>query len=166
MPSSTLHVCLDYWLTNPVQHLYLLLVSSYSLATFVSFSLLFSLSSLPLSFWLSSDPSLAGRERRGGGGRGAGRENGRLSLHGAPLTSQRYPGESETQCCLCHTSCPCLSLAGHVLTLQKACALWCSACFDLWLHVLERKTTANFLGFKPEHFIICDLSSLWQESYE
>ncbi|TRY93684.1 hypothetical protein DNTS_029395 [Danionella cerebrum] len=37
------------------------------------------------------DPSLAGRERRGGGGRGAGRENGRLSLHGAPLTSQRYP---------------------------------------------------------------------------
>uniref|UniRef100_A0A8C1RS98 Eukaryotic translation initiation factor 4 gamma, 1a n=1 Tax=Cyprinus carpio TaxID=7962 RepID=A0A8C1RS98_CYPCA len=37
------------------------------------------------------DPSLAGRERQGGGGRGAGRENGRLSLHGAPLTSQRYP---------------------------------------------------------------------------
>ncbi|XP_051989762.1 eukaryotic translation initiation factor 4 gamma 1-like isoform X4 [Xyrauchen texanus] len=37
------------------------------------------------------DPSLVGRERRGGGGRGAGRENGRLSLHGAPLTSQRYP---------------------------------------------------------------------------
>ncbi|XP_065132120.1 eukaryotic translation initiation factor 4 gamma 1a [Paramisgurnus dabryanus] len=37
------------------------------------------------------DPSLAGRERRGGGGRGVGRENGRLSLHGAPLTSQRYP---------------------------------------------------------------------------
>uniref|UniRef100_A0A8D0DE15 Eukaryotic translation initiation factor 4 gamma, 1a n=1 Tax=Sander lucioperca TaxID=283035 RepID=A0A8D0DE15_SANLU len=38
-------------------------------------------------------PSLAARERRGGGGRGGGRENGRLSLHGAPLTSQRYPGE-------------------------------------------------------------------------
>ncbi|XP_030015637.1 eukaryotic translation initiation factor 4 gamma 1a isoform X3 [Sphaeramia orbicularis] len=37
------------------------------------------------------EPSLAARERRGGGGRGAGRENGRLSLHGAPLTSQRYP---------------------------------------------------------------------------
>ncbi|XP_073776641.1 eukaryotic translation initiation factor 4 gamma 1a isoform X8 [Danio rerio] len=37
------------------------------------------------------DPSLAGRERRGGGGRGTSRENGRLSLHGAPLTSQRYP---------------------------------------------------------------------------
>uniref|UniRef100_A0A672LD15 Eukaryotic translation initiation factor 4 gamma 1-like n=1 Tax=Sinocyclocheilus grahami TaxID=75366 RepID=A0A672LD15_SINGR len=37
------------------------------------------------------DPSLAGRERQGGGGRGVGRENGRLSLHGAPLTSQRYP---------------------------------------------------------------------------
>ncbi|XP_029687531.1 eukaryotic translation initiation factor 4 gamma 1-like isoform X2 [Takifugu rubripes] len=37
------------------------------------------------------DPSLAARERRGGGGRGSGRENGRLSLHGAPLTSQRYP---------------------------------------------------------------------------
>ncbi|XP_036822949.1 eukaryotic translation initiation factor 4 gamma 1 isoform X5 [Oncorhynchus mykiss] len=32
------------------------------------------------------EPSLAARERRGGG-----RENGRLSLHGAPLTSQRYP---------------------------------------------------------------------------
>uniref|UniRef100_A0AAZ3NPT0 Eukaryotic translation initiation factor 4 gamma 1 n=1 Tax=Oncorhynchus tshawytscha TaxID=74940 RepID=A0AAZ3NPT0_ONCTS len=32
------------------------------------------------------EPSLAVRERRGGG-----RENGRLSLHGAPLTSQRYP---------------------------------------------------------------------------
>uniref|UniRef100_A0A672J8Q9 Eukaryotic translation initiation factor 4 gamma, 1a n=1 Tax=Salarias fasciatus TaxID=181472 RepID=A0A672J8Q9_SALFA len=39
------------------------------------------------------EPSLAARERRGGGGRGGGRENGRLSLHGAPLTSQRYPGE-------------------------------------------------------------------------
>ncbi|XP_029929682.1 eukaryotic translation initiation factor 4 gamma 1a isoform X2 [Myripristis murdjan] len=37
------------------------------------------------------EPSLAARERRGGGGRGGGRENGRLSLHGAPLTSQRYP---------------------------------------------------------------------------
>ncbi|KAM8849846.1 eukaryotic translation initiation factor 4 gamma 1a isoform 3-T10 [Spinachia spinachia] len=36
------------------------------------------------------EPSLAARERRGGG-RGGGRENGRLSLHGAPLTSQRYP---------------------------------------------------------------------------
>uniref|UniRef100_A0AAY4AC08 Eukaryotic translation initiation factor 4 gamma 1 n=1 Tax=Denticeps clupeoides TaxID=299321 RepID=A0AAY4AC08_9TELE len=35
--------------------------------------------------------SLSVRERRGGGGRSAGRENGRLSLHGAPLTSQRYP---------------------------------------------------------------------------
>lgn len=42
---------------------------------------------------VGSDPSLAARERRGGGGRGGGRENGRLSLHGAPLTSQRYPGE-------------------------------------------------------------------------
>ncbi|XP_061776363.1 eukaryotic translation initiation factor 4 gamma 1a isoform X2 [Nerophis ophidion] len=39
----------------------------------------------------SFEPSLAARERRGGGGRGGGRENGRLSLHGAPLTSQRYP---------------------------------------------------------------------------
>uniref|UniRef100_A0A3Q0S2G9 Eukaryotic translation initiation factor 4 gamma, 1a n=1 Tax=Amphilophus citrinellus TaxID=61819 RepID=A0A3Q0S2G9_AMPCI len=39
------------------------------------------------------EPSLAARERRGGGGRGGGRENGRLSLHGAPLASQRYPGE-------------------------------------------------------------------------
>ncbi|XP_053738873.1 eukaryotic translation initiation factor 4 gamma 1-like isoform X2 [Synchiropus splendidus] len=38
------------------------------------------------------EPSLAARERRGGGGRGGGRENGRLALHGAPLTSQRYPG--------------------------------------------------------------------------
>ncbi|XP_038145205.1 eukaryotic translation initiation factor 4 gamma 1a isoform X1 [Cyprinodon tularosa] len=37
------------------------------------------------------EPSLAARERRGGGGRGGGRENGRLSLHGAPLASQRYP---------------------------------------------------------------------------
>ncbi|KAL3055170.1 hypothetical protein OYC64_017969 [Pagothenia borchgrevinki] len=37
------------------------------------------------------EPSLAARERRGGGGRGGGRENVRLSLHGAPLTSQRYP---------------------------------------------------------------------------
>nr|XP_020451380.1 eukaryotic translation initiation factor 4 gamma 1-like isoform X3 [Monopterus albus] len=37
------------------------------------------------------EPSLAARERRGGGGRGGGRENGRLSLHGTPLTSQRYP---------------------------------------------------------------------------
>ncbi|XP_063074858.1 eukaryotic translation initiation factor 4 gamma 1a isoform X2 [Engraulis encrasicolus] len=37
------------------------------------------------------EPSLAARERRGGGGRGSGRENGRLALHGAPLTSQRYP---------------------------------------------------------------------------
>ncbi|XP_068605356.1 eukaryotic translation initiation factor 4 gamma 1a [Brachionichthys hirsutus] len=37
------------------------------------------------------EPSLTTRERRGGGGRGGGRENGRLSLHGAPLTPQRYP---------------------------------------------------------------------------
>lgn len=55
--------------------------------------------SLPLVCCVGSEPSLAARERRGGGGRGGGRENGRLSLHGAPLTSQRYPGE---QClCLC-----------------------------------------------------------------
>uniref|UniRef100_A0A667Z0H5 Eukaryotic translation initiation factor 4 gamma, 1a n=1 Tax=Myripristis murdjan TaxID=586833 RepID=A0A667Z0H5_9TELE len=40
-------------------------------------------------------PSLAARERRGGGGRGGGRENGRLSLHGAPLTSQRYPDPNQ-----------------------------------------------------------------------
>lgn len=46
-----------------------------------------------LTHCVGSDPSLAARERRGGGGRGGGRENGRLSLHGAPLTSQRYPGE-------------------------------------------------------------------------
>uniref|UniRef100_A0A8C0YSZ0 Eukaryotic translation initiation factor 4 gamma, 1a n=1 Tax=Cyprinus carpio carpio TaxID=630221 RepID=A0A8C0YSZ0_CYPCA len=45
----------------------------------------------PASSPAEYDPSLAGRERQGGGGRGAGRENGRLSLHGAPLTSQRYP---------------------------------------------------------------------------
>lgn len=49
--------------------------------------------SLPLVCCVGSEPSLAARERRGGGGRGGGRENGRLSLHGAPLTSQRYPGE-------------------------------------------------------------------------
>lgn len=81
----------------------------------------------PLLLWLSSDPSLAGRERQGGGGRGAGRENGRLSLHGAPLTSQRYPGESEAQGCFCYTCCLCLSLAGCVLTRQEACNLWCNA---------------------------------------
>uniref|UniRef100_A0AAX7VK32 Eukaryotic translation initiation factor 4 gamma, 1a n=1 Tax=Astatotilapia calliptera TaxID=8154 RepID=A0AAX7VK32_ASTCA len=41
------------------------------------------------------EPSLAARERRGGGGRGGGRENGRLSLHGAPLASQRYPDPNQ-----------------------------------------------------------------------
>ncbi len=93
----------------------------------------------PLLLWLSSDPSLAGRERQGGGGRGAGRENGRLSLHGAPLTSQRYPGESEPQGCFCYTSCLCLSMAGCVLTLQEACDPWCNATssFDC---VLVKKT--------------------------
>ncbi len=58
-----------------------------------SFLPLPSLNSLPLVCCVGSEPSLAARERRGGGGRGGGRENGRLSLHGAPLTSQRYPGE-------------------------------------------------------------------------
>ncbi|XP_059914282.1 eukaryotic translation initiation factor 4 gamma 1a isoform X5 [Gadus macrocephalus] len=37
------------------------------------------------------EPSHAARERRGGGGRGGGRENGRLSLHGTALAPQRYP---------------------------------------------------------------------------
>ncbi|XP_066508160.1 eukaryotic translation initiation factor 4 gamma 1-like isoform X2 [Hoplias malabaricus] len=58
----------------------------------------YSVASAPASFYPGTNPdysstyeaSLAVRERRGGGGRGAVRENGRLSLH-APLTSQRYP---------------------------------------------------------------------------
>lgn len=83
----------DNRFSNPALNL-LLHVVSYLPTIFFSVSL-FCLFSLLFSFWPSSDPSLAGRERRGGGGRGAGRENGRLSLHGAPLTSQRYPGESE-----------------------------------------------------------------------
>uniref|UniRef100_A0AAR2LZF3 Eukaryotic translation initiation factor 4 gamma, 1a n=1 Tax=Pygocentrus nattereri TaxID=42514 RepID=A0AAR2LZF3_PYGNA len=61
--------------------------------------------SAPAGFYSGTNPdyeaSLAARERRGGGGRGTGRENGRISLHAAPLTSQRYPGESGTQGCLC-----------------------------------------------------------------
>ncbi|KAL7841977.1 hypothetical protein SRHO_G00236660 [Serrasalmus rhombeus] len=55
--------------------------------------------SAPAGFYSGTNPdygstyeaSLAARERRGGGGRGTGRENGRISLHAAPLTSQRYP---------------------------------------------------------------------------
>uniref|UniRef100_A0A4W4G031 Eukaryotic translation initiation factor 4 gamma, 1a n=1 Tax=Electrophorus electricus TaxID=8005 RepID=A0A4W4G031_ELEEL len=45
----------------------------------------------PAYFLPAGQASLAARERRGGGGRGSGRENGRLSLHTAPLPSQGYP---------------------------------------------------------------------------
>ncbi len=110
----------------------------------------------PLLPWLSSDPSLAGRERQGGGGRGAGRENGRLSLHGAPLTSQRYPGESEAQGCFCYTSCLCLSMAGCVLTLQEACDPWCNATSSFEC-VLVKKLS-NILGS------ICDLWLIYHKN--
>ncbi|XP_076838390.1 eukaryotic translation initiation factor 4 gamma 1a isoform X2 [Brachyhypopomus gauderio] len=60
----------------------------------------FPVASAPQSFYSNTYPdsssayeaSLAARERRGGGGRGSGRENGRLSLHATPLPSQGYPG--------------------------------------------------------------------------
>ncbi|TST47713.1 Eukaryotic translation initiation factor 4 gamma 1 [Bagarius yarrelli] len=83
--------------TNSQGHAYFIQSGQYR-APYVHQTQQYSVASAPAGFYPGTNPdysstyeaALGARERRGGGGRGAVRENSRLSHHAVPLTSHRY----------------------------------------------------------------------------